>query len=424
VWSYTLPDGTESRAGTTGIYTNPFGELITGANNLGAVPGFSFFAVPGTNPPIKFDVFPGAPAVTNGATIVSKGNYTIPDPNDPNATLSETGVYYRVMTDAPIKLADGSELTPAGGINPVVVIADTNTLIPGTGIDFGSTAPPSAAAGKAVFTGLDNEDNPAAGGIYLASLTGSKPPLNTLVRIGDRVPGERQGDTFNRLGEGLSYDGRFVAFWGAWGSETTTLILQCSNEGNQARLAYCEQQYPNGFTTTVPVNQGIFVKDTATGTISPVAKAPGDFSDFVYWNFSGAVPSTGEAETDEPARWRSAEFVAVSGLVDGSLKGATFHAAFKARTGQVVDGAYVNPIDGIYLRRGPGRSPVATVVQTGMPGTLIDSAAVDPDTGVPLPITDEGLEREGFRGNTLVLNVSMGTEEAGWAGIYLTTVAK
>jgi hypothetical protein len=104
---------------------------------------------------------------------------------------------------------------------------------------------------------LDNEDNPPAGGIYPAPLTGSKPPLTTLVRIGDRVPGERHGDTFNRLGEGLSYDGWFVAFWGAWGSETTTLILQCPNEGNQARLAYCEQQYPNGFTTTVPVNQGI-----------------------------------------------------------------------------------------------------------------------------------------------------------------------
>jgi hypothetical protein len=30
-----------------------------------------------------------------------------------------------------------------------------------------------------------------------------------------------------------------------------------------------------------------------------------------------------------------------------------------------------------------------------------------------------GIERDGFRGNSLAVNVSMGTEEAGWAGIYL-----
>ena len=39
VWTYVLPDGTETRAGTTGVYTNPFGGLIAGASNLGAVPG-------------------------------------------------------------------------------------------------------------------------------------------------------------------------------------------------------------------------------------------------------------------------------------------------------------------------------------------------------------------------------------------------
>jgi hypothetical protein len=51
-----------------------------------------------------------------------------------------------------------------------------------------------------------------------------------------------------------------------------------------------------------------------------------------------------------------------------------------------------------------------------MDGTLIDPAAVD------LPVTEMGIERDGFRGNSLVINVSMGTEVAGWAGIYLTAV--
>ena len=35
-----------------------------------------------------------------------------------------------------------------------------------------------------------------------------------------------------------------------------------------------------------------------------------------------------------------------------------------------------------------------------------------------------GIERDGFRGNSLAINASMGTEEAGWAGIYLTEVGK
>lgn len=420
VWNYLLPDNTETSAGTTGIYTNPFGSLITGASNLGAVPDFSFFAVPGTNPPIKFDVFPGAPAVTDGTTIVFKGNYSIPDPNNPGETISKTGVYFRRLTDQAITLSDGTELAPAGGSNPVVPIANTDTLIPGTNTLFGSTAPPSAALSQAVFAGFDNEDNPTKGGIYLAPLTGPYPPLTPLVEIGEQVPGERQGTVFNKLGESDSFDGRFVAFWGAWGYETTTLVLQCVNEGNKDRVAYCMTQYPNGFTTTVPVHQGIFVYDTVLHTLTAVAKAPTDFTDFVYWNFSGQVP--GSTEAGEPARWRSSSFVAVSGLVVDSLNDPTFHVAFKARTGQVVNGAYVNPIDGIYLRQEPGVRPIATVVQTGMNGTLIDPAAIDSETGAPLPVTDMGIERDGFRGNSLVINVSMGTEEAGWAGIYLTTV--
>ena len=62
----------------------------------------------------------------------------------------------------------------------------------------------------------------------------------------------------------------------------------------------------------------------------------------------------GEGDDGEPARWRSATFLAISGLVDGSLTDATFHAAFKARAGTVdpVTHVYVNPMDGIYLGKG------------------------------------------------------------------------
>ena len=423
-WRYQLSDDSETRAGTTGIYTNPFGSLIAGTSNLGAVPDFDFFAVPGIAPVTKFDVFPGAPAVTDGATVVFKGNYTV-------GSEGKTGVYYRDLTNAPITLLDGiTQLAPAGGTGPVVRIADTDTLIPGTKTEFGSTAPPSAAKRLAVFSGFDNEENPTKGGIYRAPLKRTSPKLTTLVKIGGQVPGEKKGTVFNKLGEGLSFDGRFVAFWGAWGKATTSLTLQCPEEGNAARLAYCREQYPNGFATTVPRYQGIFVYDTVKRSTTALAKTPGDFTDFVYWNFSGRVPGVGEGgdddDTGEPARWRSASFVAVSGLVNGQLADATFHVAFKARTGEVVDGEYVNPVDGIYLRRAPGKSPIATVVRTGMDGTLIDpeAVAVDGDTGstIPIPVTKMGIERDGFRGDSLAINVSMGSEEDGWAGIYLTTV--
>ncbi len=71
-----------------------------------------------------------------------------------------------------------------------------------------------------------------------------------------------------------------------------------------------------------------------------------------------------------------------------------------------------------------------TIVKTGMDGTAIDPKAVYIDEDEPnvdsvsLPVTEMGIERDGFRGNSLVVNVSMGTEEAGWAGVYLTSVPK
>ncbi len=82
----------------------------------------------------------------------------------------------------------------------------------------------------------------------------------------------------------------------------------------------------------------------------------------------------------------------------------------------------MSPIDGMYLRKGPGKAPIAAVVETGMDGTLIDPTAVVPTTLVPIPVTAMGIERDGFRGDALAINVSMGSEEAGWAGIYLTSV--
>ena len=415
VWRYLLDDGTETRVGTTGIYTNPFDDLITGAAKLGAVPEFSFFQVPDL-PGIPFDVFPGAPSVTQGSTIVFKGNYSVGDDG-------KTGVYYRDLKDS-----------PAGGTSPVVLIANnTSTVIPGTDTVFGSTAPPSAAGQRVVFAGFDNEDDPTLGGIYLAPLQ-PEPPLTTLVGIGERVPGESRNDTFNGLGEGGAFDGRFVGFWGAWGEETKTVRLYCPTEGNRDRIDYCNHNLvceetgetlgdPNSKQDEtgwyqikeVPVNQGIFVHDIDTRSTRIVAKTGAPFDEFLFWSYSGKTPCVGGghsgegAEDDgEPVRWRSSAFVAVSGGV-----GATYQTAFKARTG---------PVDGIYLSRGPAQGQDAETVLD----TTMDGQALDPEAPVGSTISEVGLELEGLRGDWLVVSAKMGSEggeeEDDMAGVYLTRV--
>ena len=421
VWSYG-DEGAETRLGTTGIYTNPFGDLITGASKLGTVSGFDYFAVPGLYPPTAFDVFPGSPAVTGmgGDTIVFKGNYTV-------GGKGRTGVFFRTLYESSVNGGAG------GGAGLVTLIANnTDTYIPGTGETevFGSTSTPSAADGKVVFAGFDNEDNPTLGGIYLAPLAAT-PKLTALVKIGNRVPGEgASGSSFNRLGEGTAFDGRYVGFWGAWGSETVPVRLYCPKEGNKDRIDYCNQTLvcadtgqtfgdPNtaksdgtGHYQEVPVSvhQGIFVVDVRSGQAWQVAKTVTQFDDFQFWTYSGRTPCVGSgghgeegAEEDgEMARWRSSSFVAVSGL----------NIAFKATGGGVT---------GIYLGNVKDQSYV-TVLDTRMDGQAVDSNAP-----AGLTITEVGLEREGLRGRWLAISAKMGiaggSEEDGMAGIYLTTIS-
>lgn len=427
-----IPEGEteETKAGTTGIYTNPFGPLITGAAKLGTVPGFEFFQVPelsGTT----FEVYPGSPSVAEGNTIVFKGNFTAPDAS------AKTGIYYRELYNA-----------QAGGISSVVMIANSVvTMIPSSDTIFGSTAPPSAAGQEVVFAGFDNEDEPTLGGIYLAPLQ-PEPQLTTLVSIGESVPSESLDNTFNRIGEGVAFDGRHVGFWGAWGEEINTVRLYCPTEGNKDRIAYCnkalvcegsDQTQPIGDENsicddesdplfgnscyqkkTVPVSQGIFVHDINTHRTQVVAKTGEPFDEFLYWNYSGKTPCTGSGDSDggededgESVRWRSSAFIAVSG------RGAAFKATFKARTGELVDGVHVDAVDGIYLKSGPGKSQTVTVLDTTMDGQILD-----PDAPQFSNITELGLEREGLRGNWLVISAKMGIEdgeeEDDMAGIYVT----
>ncbi len=449
VWTFGS-EGDETRAGTTGIYTNPFGDLITGASKLGAVQNFEFFAVPGLDTPTMFDVFPGAPAVTGGKTIVFKGNYTV-------GGAGKTGVFYRNLVDSDI---NGG---PGGGTNPVVLIANnTVTKIPGTTQVFGSTSPPSAASGKVVFAGFDNEDAPTLGGIYLAPLA-KTPSLTTLVRIGGRVPGEGVNSTFNNLGEGGAFDGRYVGFWGTWGTETRSVRLYCPTEGNKDRIAYCNQELvcqdtggtigdPNSVCDDVndpnfgiscyqdkqvPVNQGIFVHDTAQGgTTRMVAKTGARFDEFLFWNYSGKTPCTGGGHSEEgdeddgePARWRSSAFVAVSGqatafkaVASGGEQGACGSCHSGGGVGSAPPSPFHARLVGVYFNKQPGQN-IFTVLDT-----RTDGQKIDPEAPAGSKVTELGIERESLRGNWLVVNAKMGieggTEEDGMAGIYQTRVPK
>jgi hypothetical protein len=219
---------------------------------------------------------------------------------------------------------------------------------------------------------------------------------------------------FAKLGEGLSVskDANLVTFWGTWEGPTFEKRLNCPADGNKDIKAECLRQYPLGYAVVnIPVNQGIFVLNVATGNIVAVAKTGlYGFSDFLYWVFSGAPPGVGSGEGDrELPRWRSSAFAAVS-----MLDKKNFAVAFKGTQSDV---------PGIFL--GDGSAAPVTVVKLGHDGTKIDPLA--PAGSL---VTAVGIEREGFRGQNLAITAAMLYEDVvegevvsiGWAGIYLTRV--
>jgi hypothetical protein len=420
VWTYMLADGSETRTGTAGIYTSSgHGMPATGASMLGdvvegGIQAFPYFQVPvhGAVPAgTGFDQFPGSPAVTERITIVFKGNFAV-------GGAGKTGVFYR-------------DFAAKGGAAPIELIASSFTKIPDSQTNFGSTAPPSAGGKYAVFAGYDNEQTPNKGGIYRARL-GKKPiVLETVVKIGDQVPGEARNTKFDRFGEAISVssNGRHVLFWGGWGGEKTVTLV-CPAEGNAAMREACAAAPNQG---KVPNAQGFFLRDMQSRTTIVIAKT-GDvvdgrtIEDFVYWNFSGRVLGKGHGGEEDPeetlelARWRSTSFGAVSGT------GAPGMSVVKARVEDNNNG--IDDEHALLLRDvKPYRAgDLVPLLRTGDLGAM-----VDPEAPAGAVISALGIERDGFRGNWLAINVSMlvpsaeataavggeeSEEETGWAGIY------
>jgi hypothetical protein len=447
-WGYEV-DGEEARVGTSGVYVHFRGQQLTAMTQLGAVPGFEYYSVPGADLYTRFEQFPGAPAVMDRDTIAFKGNFSVGD-------QGYTGVYFRnVRRD--------------GGMAPVTLVASSLTTdIPGfPGTRFGSTAPPSATDGDMVFVGLDNEESPTKGGIYRASL--KRPTaLEPLVTIGMQVPGEKKGVKFTRFGESLALgdQSRFVAFWGAWGTETYYRTVTCPAEGNKDRRAYCNEVCaPSGSCDLeLPVNEGIFVYDSKSKRVVPVAKVgESGVETFLYCKFSGRAPGAssgcgggsghgegqggpgqghggpggsdqgqgGEGEegsgggkdfdTEEDgelARWRCGAYVALA-----SRGAAYYQVAYKA----VQDDGET----GLYLWDSRPKKPLQKVLETGMDASVLDPNAAG------MKIASFGIERDGFRKGWMAITASMAApasdvepaaddghadEAEGNAGIYLTRV--
>lgn len=386
VWEYTLPDGSDTRLGTSGVYAGLIGSsLTTGASLLGTVPGFEYFAVPG-HPGVRFDQFPGAPTVFDGNKIAYKGNFT-------EGGASKTGVFVRSLYNA-------------GGTSPGTRIADSDIMIPGTSTLFGSTAPPSAANHTVVFAGFDNEASPTMGGIYKAIAPGYA--LQTVAAIG-QMPPEGGSLPFTKYGEALSFDGQNIGFWAALGQEVRTVRLHCPTDGNAAVIAACVEQCPttdadgNYCEGEVPVEQGLYIS-RPNGGLKLVARAGTgqQFKDFVFWTFSGRPPGVGDSDSEdfEPPRWRSTAFFAIS-------RGrANVASAFKATTS--------DDKVGIFARSSLKRS-VVPVLLVGDGSANVDASA--PSGSV---VSAVGLERDGLRNCVLAVNASFlnaSTSES-WAGVY------
>jgi hypothetical protein len=385
VWEYTLPDGSDTRVGTSGVYAGLLGDsLRTGASLLGAVPNFGYFAVPG-HPGLRFDQFPGAPAVFDGNKVAFKGNFT-------DGSTSKTGVYVR-------------DIYSNGGTSPGIRIADSDTLIPGTSTQFGSTAPPSAADSAVVFAGFDNEDAPTVGGIYKAVAPAYA--IQPLVTIGQPSPDSPEL-AFTKYGEALSFDGQSVGFWAALGNSTRTVRVHCPTDGNTAVIAACVEQCPSTDTggnycdQQVPVEQGLYVR-RPNGELTLVARAGESqpFKDFLFWTFSGRPPGVGESDAEdfEPPRWRSSSFFTI-------FKNAS---AFKAIRSDDATGIFVKP---------SLKKPISAILLIGSDASLVDASAP-----VGAAVSAVGLERDGLRRCVLAVNASfLNTDtSASWAGVYSRT---
>ena len=155
---------------------------------------------------------------------------------------------------------------------------------------------------------IDFYTHQKCGGLYKAKLDGKNfPKLEPLVTHETIVPGVAGNHKFARFGEGLSYDGKAVAFWASWGDEVYEFDQCCPDHGNKDRMDFCNGLDPLSIDGTaepigcwyqklsIPQHQGIFVyRDGDLHLVKEAhIDADGIGSYFLQWNYSGKPPSAG-----------------------------------------------------------------------------------------------------------------------------------
>ena len=434
VWRFLLPNGEELFQGTSGVFATSNGSRFTAANMLGDVrdpdtlePSFPEYSVPNEYEGTAFDGFPGSPAMGGSRFVTFKGAWRTYQHSTLHPDYTE-GLYARDLEfqlDPLVEIVTSDDEIPM----PLVLLSNPHFEVIGS---------PSSSDSRTVFLGTDDANHPHHGGIFLADLAEPVVSLVPLVQIGDHVPGLNPGalatgdDTFTQLGETLSFNGRWVAFWGSWGHSHRNVHFHCPEEWevDDAQLAKCcHHRYGEGFEVDVPSNQGIFVYDTDTGVTYPVSligdgtsSSKDSIESFVYWKFSGTVLddhgdmlSGGNGHDDgvpvdetELADWRMSTYAAVESAVSYGGTESEFRVAFKAIMHQHHE-------DTIFMAQGPDGATPTEIITTGALGSTLDLA-----TPEGARIVDLAMERDSLRDGWFVIAAKMWNHDThqSWAGVY------
>ncbi len=448
VWRFYLPDGEEVREGTSGVFATSNGSRYTVCNMLGDAfdpdtldMTFPQFGVPNEHEGTAFTGFPGTSTVGDSRYVAFKatwsGGWGMAMPPDHR----QTGLFVRDL---------------AGQEDVLREVISTEMDIPGSTLAKSQPrveyiGAPSACDNNLVFLALDDYERPSHGGIYrttfftnpgVANGSSSTPTdLVPVVRLGDAVPGVDHPEQFEELGEAISINGRWIAFWGAWNHDNHEVRFDCPSEEEDPELAkYCQHEenlalHHDGFEVHVRDHQGIFVYDIETGTTVLVAQTgnhDGDIDSFVTWEFSGTVPNDGHddhlgggnnhddgipTDQSERARWRMKTFAAIETATSFGSDESHFRIAFKGFIHNHFDKTFMppRPIESIFMAEGPvGDAPVV-IVSTGDLGSTLDPDAPEGST-----IRALGMEREALRDGWFVISAKMrnhDTDES-WAGVY------
>ena len=456
VWRFMLPNGEEMFQGTAGVFASSNGDRFTAANMLGDVrdpdtlePYFPEFAVPGEGDATAFDGFPGVPTIGGSRYVTFKGATRRHGHHDfgkgegggnggghGGGPRYDHGLYTRDL------------LTP---FSPLLEIVREGDDMPGPLVlrsqpRFEVIGSPSAFENRVVFLGVDDDDHPDNGGIYISRTDEPSDP-QPIVRIGDPVPGlvmdgvASDDLTFREFGEAISFNGRWVAFWGAWGHSDMHFELDCPEpwEVDDEELSkYCHDQHHAHDHVEVRRSQGIFVHDLETDTTylvalngdMPTGMKDKELPSYVFWKFDGTVPVHGgghgggngggngdnllgspdgdgvPTDQSERAEWRPYVYLAVESLAGFGGSEDEFRVAFKST---------LKDIDTLWIADGPFGGSPQPILSTGNLGSSLDEQCPE-----GARIVDIGLERDAMRDGWLAISARMWNDKTreGWSGVY------